>query len=488
MNATDVNLLESVTQSSLGKFAQYADQHDLSTLIHDLVKRLVVAKPDDPLPWLATELEKRPLPAICVLAPPTADDSDLCKSLASATNAVYISASSLLKVAIERKSTLGVQALPALAKNQLVPDRVMIELVMMRLGQPDVADRGWVLEGFPRTREQAIGLQRRGVLPSHVFVLEMNDRDLLDRNAQIYVDPVTNTEYDLRKGEAGMSAEVRARLIHKTSLSEANVMDRLGVYRRHLPGILDVLKAHVKLDVPRDASCAAPEVVAQVVRALQVRRASGGGLVGGGNGFHRIVLVGGSAQVKEKVGQVLEESGPHLVYVSPRRVYTEEISRRGPNAEKYLQVLKGQETLNDDELISMLVTRTSQPDCTTQGWILTCDTWTPGLLQAISIHLAPSRVLLLPSSPASNTTPESDAVKTVFTYPIHPFFEHAAAATAGTKSGSAAAKKSAILQDVEVLDGVAAMGAADEVKQVAERVRQLLLRPIEWKVPTGLGL
>jgi adenylate kinase len=73
----------------------------------------------------------------------------------------------LLQVAIERQTSIGIQAKPFLEHGQLVPDNIMMNLLVQRLQEPDVYSKGFVLQGFPRTKEQAMSLQMKGILPTH---------------------------------------------------------------------------------------------------------------------------------------------------------------------------------------------------------------------------------------------------------------------------------------------------------------------------------
>lgn len=65
-----------------------------------------------------------------------------------------ISTGEILRQAIANLSDLGCHAQPYVTKGELVPDEMMIELIRLRLKQPDVTG-GWVLEGYPRTAFQA---------------------------------------------------------------------------------------------------------------------------------------------------------------------------------------------------------------------------------------------------------------------------------------------------------------------------------------------
>jgi len=47
-----------------------------------------------------------------------------------------------------------------------VPDNIVMGILHARLGQLDCVSRGWVLHGFPKTREQAETLSKAGFVPN----------------------------------------------------------------------------------------------------------------------------------------------------------------------------------------------------------------------------------------------------------------------------------------------------------------------------------
>ena len=91
-----------------------------------------------------------------------------CENISRIFDAVHIKVGQLLRVAIDRQSVTGLQAKPYVERGQLVPDQIITNLVFARLQEPDVLEKGYVLEGFPRTREQALAMQRKGFLPDHL--------------------------------------------------------------------------------------------------------------------------------------------------------------------------------------------------------------------------------------------------------------------------------------------------------------------------------
>jgi adenylate kinase len=65
----------------------------------------------------------------------------------------------MLRDAVRRESDLGRRAKAIMEAGELVPDDVVIGLIRERVGRTD-ADRGFILDGFPRTVEQARALDR----------------------------------------------------------------------------------------------------------------------------------------------------------------------------------------------------------------------------------------------------------------------------------------------------------------------------------------
>jgi len=80
------------------------------------------------------------------------------QQLASKFGYPKISTGDLLREAVRNKTELGLQAKAFMDQGQLVPDRVVIGLVKEKLGDPAAA-KGFLLDGFPRTQEQATELE-----------------------------------------------------------------------------------------------------------------------------------------------------------------------------------------------------------------------------------------------------------------------------------------------------------------------------------------
>jgi len=72
----------------------------------------------------------------------------------------HISTGDMFREAVKAGTEFGTKAKLFMDAGELIPDEVVIGLVDERLSQHDTIHRGFVLDGFPRTRKQAIELER----------------------------------------------------------------------------------------------------------------------------------------------------------------------------------------------------------------------------------------------------------------------------------------------------------------------------------------
>ena len=70
----------------------------------------------------------------------------------------HISTGDMLRTAMANKTEMGVLAKSFIDKGELVPDKVTNGIVKERLAQDDIAEKGFLLDGYPRTIEQAHAL------------------------------------------------------------------------------------------------------------------------------------------------------------------------------------------------------------------------------------------------------------------------------------------------------------------------------------------
>jgi adenylate kinase len=96
---------------------------------------------------------------VVFLGPPGSGKGTQAKLLGKRLGVPAISTGDILREAVRRETALGRRAKAIMEAGELVPDDVVISLIHERLGRGD-ATGGFVLDGFPRTVEQAQALDR----------------------------------------------------------------------------------------------------------------------------------------------------------------------------------------------------------------------------------------------------------------------------------------------------------------------------------------
>lgn len=96
---------------------------------------------------------------VIFLGPPGCGKGTQAKLLGEKLGVPVISTGDMLRDAVRRGTDLGRRAKTIMDSGELVPDDVVVGLIRERIGAPD-ARRGFLLDGFPRTVEQARALDR----------------------------------------------------------------------------------------------------------------------------------------------------------------------------------------------------------------------------------------------------------------------------------------------------------------------------------------
>jgi len=148
----------------------------------------------------------------------------------------HIATGDMFRAAKAARTPLGLLAQQYMDKGALVPDDVTIGIVEKRLNQPD-AERGYVLDGFPRTEPQAAALDallaRLSQQLDAVVELAVSRAELLRRLTGRRVCPNCGRNYHIEfapPAKAGVCDRCGHALEQRGDDSEATVARRLDVY------------------------------------------------------------------------------------------------------------------------------------------------------------------------------------------------------------------------------------------------------------------
>lgn len=113
------------------------------------------------------------------LGPPGAGKGTQAAGVSAHLGVPHISTGDMFRSAIKNATPVGLEAKRYLDAGELVPDSVVIDMVRERLSMDDARD-GYLLDGFPRTVEQAVALDEISA-PEAVVDIQVPDGCLMDR-------------------------------------------------------------------------------------------------------------------------------------------------------------------------------------------------------------------------------------------------------------------------------------------------------------------
>jgi adenylate kinase len=206
---------------------------------------------------------------IVLVGPPASGKGTQAHVLTERLGVPKISTGDMLRAALAAKTELGLKAADAMKAGQLVPDAVVIGLVEERLAQAD-AQKGFILDGFPRTVPQAESLgetlKGRGIGLTAVIQIDVPRSLLVDRATLRRTDKRTGQIYHLKYNPPPPGADLE----HRVDDQEETVRARLDQYDAMTAALLPYYQDQGLL-VRVDGSGDPKGVTSEILKLLEER-------------------------------------------------------------------------------------------------------------------------------------------------------------------------------------------------------------------------
>lgn len=166
---------------------------------------------------------------LVLLGPPGAGKGTQAEFIAKHYNIPHISTGDMLRAARQQRTPLGIEAAKYMEAGKLVPDAIVIGIVDQRLTEPD-CQRGFLLDGYPRTLEQAGALEHAGL--TAVISLEVPNEELIGRISGRRICRQCEKAWHLTFNPPPQTdvCQCGGALYQRSDDSEATVLERLEVY------------------------------------------------------------------------------------------------------------------------------------------------------------------------------------------------------------------------------------------------------------------
>jgi len=201
------------------------------------------------------------------LGPPGAGKGTQATGVSTKLNVPHISTGDMFRSAIKNETKTGLEAKSYMDKGQLVPDSVVIDMVRERLAMGD-CENGYLLDGFPRTVEQAEALENISS-PDAVVNIAVEDEKLLDRLTGRRVCGKCQGTFHISKlADEKVCPVCGGELIHRDDDKPETIKKRLQVYHDQTAPLIGYYTGNGKLKTV-DGDNRPEEVLKAILASLE---------------------------------------------------------------------------------------------------------------------------------------------------------------------------------------------------------------------------
>ncbi|HOW56150.1 MAG TPA: adenylate kinase [Syntrophorhabdaceae bacterium] len=212
---------------------------------------------------------------IVLLGAPGAGKGTVAKSLTDFDGSVQISTGDILRNAVKAGSELGKKAKGYMERGELVPDDLIMDIMEVRMKEPD-CQKGFLLDGFPRTIPQAEALKKLlekiGMKLDAAINLDVPTDVILDRltTRRTCSNPDCQEIYNIKSKPPkadGTCFKCGSPAVQRADETEEAIKQRLATYNEKTAPLIDFYKNEGLLKTI--SSLSSQEIVDQVKAAVK---------------------------------------------------------------------------------------------------------------------------------------------------------------------------------------------------------------------------
>jgi adenylate kinase len=190
---------------------------------------------------------------IVLLGPPGSGKGTQASAIVRKMSLAHVASGDLFRAAVNREDELGQQAKSYMDKGFLVPDEITIKMILERISEDD-CKKGFMLDGFPRTLEQAKALDEalssKNESIDLVIYVKVSTEELVRRLSGRFICRSCQTPYHLESSppkEEGKCDRCGGELYQRSDDSVETVRKRLDVYFSETAPLIEYYQKAAKL-------------------------------------------------------------------------------------------------------------------------------------------------------------------------------------------------------------------------------------------------
>lgn len=185
---------------------------------------------------------------LIILGAPGSGKGSQCKWITKDYDVPHVSTGDLFRKNMSEETELGIEAKKYIDKGNLVPDELTINMLKSRLDEDDCKEKGFLLDGFPRTIEQAKRLdeylEENNLSIDKVINIHVPDEELMQRaiNRRTCENPECKEIYNLRDNAPrveGICDKCGSKVFQRKDDNEETVSNRLHIYHKQTEPLIE---------------------------------------------------------------------------------------------------------------------------------------------------------------------------------------------------------------------------------------------------------
>ena len=345
---------------------QYFDDKKVYDLFEKLFKELIVNRPENPIDYLITRLNLQDTKRIFITGYPGTERKSLCLAITNNFGYSCLNMSPLIEREISKKLDDSPKIEKKYQENRLVDDEIAINLVKDQLIKYEEENCSYIIEGFPRNRNQAIFLQNIGLLPDNIIILttsrEKAEQSIFEKLRERFpAPPEKNDEQQQEHSEESAPNQNNYKTDEQLKQMAKISMEETEMNIRAVEDVFSGFCCTIPVDKYNDVE----DVVNELAKLLDFKKKTNAA-----RRPPRIILSTPPCMDKNGIAEKISNE-LKIIHVDIIDLLKREIQKKNENSTIILSFLEKNELVDDKFVLKLLEDRLFSSDCRFNGWILT---------------------------------------------------------------------------------------------------------------------